>query len=782
MKTGLESFLLVFVSLIALSINNVFASNSCVGLYGTNLLHQAESTSVAACQSNSTTEYYNIFGETHPDLTVGSWGFHSQQIGGWTLTDIYWAPIVEAPWFQLTVTFKHCMEGASWVSTGNFDGYCEFACPSNEVWNGTSCEVPASDKAKGPDNTCPVGEHTDPGTGNTSFSETEAFHTRTKNNPTSTSSSSPLGKGWTANNFQTLGVNIASQQQTVLKLERPDGRVEFFDCAQSTCVGDQDTQLTVNKVLDPLTSQTTGFEVYTADNILESYSPEGQLLSTTDTSGQVTSMGYDISDQLETVTDHFGRVTTYSYLNGKVATMTDPDGQIYHYDYDANDNLIKVTYPDDTPGTLTDNPFKEYLYEDISFPNHITGVINENGDRINTWGYDTQGRALYSELTNGLSRVDLTYNTGGTTTVTDALGAVNTFTFTDVAGVARPTTITGGPCGSGCSGQSQSAIYNIFNGDLFSRTDFEGNETRFNTYNSRRLETSRTEAYGTVDARTITTDWHASLRLPIKITEPGKETTFTYTATGLMLTRTETDTTTLDTRTTTYTYDTNGNVLTIDGPRTDIDDITTYTYDTMGNRASMSIDPDGAGPEPAHVTNYTSYDNSGRLLSMTDPNGVVTDLTYDERGRLLTRTIAPGTSGIATTTFEYDDVGNLTKLITPDSNELIYIYDSANRLIEINDRQGNSIEYTLDDQNNRTQEDIYQSNGVLRKTQTRMFNSLSRLIHDIDSNNETTIYGYDDNGNLISTTDANTHNSTSNYDIGSDFDLTPLCELIAVTR
>lgn len=217
-------------------------------------------------------------------------------------------------------------------------------------------------------------------------------------------------------------------------------------------------------------------------------------------------------------------------------------------------------------------------------------------------------------------------------------------------------------------------------------------------------------------------------------------------------------------RTTSFTYDANGNVLTIDGPRTDVDDITTFTYDAMGNRASMTVDPDGAGAAPAQVTLFTSYDNSGRLLSLTDPNGIVTDMTYDARGRLLTRTIAAGTTSAATTTFEYDGVGNVTKIILPSLNELSYTYDAAQRLTRITDRQGHYIEYTLDNLGNRTKEDVYSSGGTLRRTQSRVFDQLSRMIQSIGGVNQLTVFGYDGNGNQISVLDPLNRNSTSEYD------------------
>ncbi len=213
-----------------------------------------------------------------------------------------------------------------------------------------------------------------------------------------------------------------------------------------------------------------------------------------------------------------------------------------------------------------------------------------------------------------------------------------------------------------------------------------------------------------------------------------------------------------------FTYDANGNVLTIDGPRTDVSDVTTFTYDAMGNRATMSVDPDGAGPAPAQVTQFTSYDNSGRILSMTDPNGIVTDMTYDARGRLLTRTVAAGTGSAATTTFEYDGVGNVTKIVLPSNNELNYTYDAAQRLTRITDRQGHYIQYTLDNLGNRTKEEVFQNNGTLRRTQTRVFDQLSRMIQSIGGENQLSVFGYDGNGNQISVLDPLNRNSTSEYD------------------
>src|SRR6185312_15161502 len=96
------------------------------------------------------------------------------------------------------------------------------------------------------------------------------------------------------------------------------------------------------------------------------------------------------------------------------------------------------------------------------------------------------------------------------------------------------------------------------------------------------LETSRTEAYGTSQARTITTQWDPSWRQPDLITEPNRTTAFTYDSMGNVLTKTITDTSVSHnvSRSWTYTYDSYGRVLTAKGTRTVIDTTTRYSYYT----------------------------------------------------------------------------------------------------------------------------------------------------------------------------------------------------------
>ncbi len=220
---------------------------------------------------------------------------------------------------------------------------------------------------------------------------------------------------------------------------------------------------------------------------------------------------------------------------------------------------------------------------------------------------------------------------------------------------------------------------------ITSRTDFNGNVTQYTYDPTTNLETSRTEAYGAPQARTITTQWDPNWRQPDLITEPGRTTAYRYDGLGNVLTKTVTDTTTNATRTWIYTYDSYGRMLTAEDPR---ENSTTYTYYTC-TAGSQCGELDTVTDALGHVTTYNTYDSNGRPLSITDPNGAVTTLTYDSRGRLTSRSVAG-----ETTTFTYYPTGLLEQVTLPDSSSLSYIYNGAHRLTQVSDGLGNKIVYT----------------------------------------------------------------------------------------
>ena len=177
----------------------------------------------------------------------------------------------------------------------------------------------------------------------------------------------------------------------------------------------------------------------------------------------------------------------------------------------------------------------------------------------------------------------------------------------------------------------------------------------------------------------------------------------------------------MPTRAQRWTYNQDGQVLTHDGPRTDVADVSYYAYysDTTADhtRGDLQALTNAAG----HVSNYLRYNAAGQLLTMVDPNGVTTTNTYDLRQRLTSATV-----GGLTTTYGYDLAGQLVRVTSPDGAYIGYAYDAAHRLIAAFDNLGNRIDHTLDAAGQRLAERINDDGGVLRRQLTRSFDALGR--------------------------------------------------------
>jgi YD repeat-containing protein len=231
-----------------------------------------------------------------------------------------------------------------------------------------------------------------------------------------------------------------------------------------------------------------------------------------------------------------------------------------------------------------------------------------------SYSYDSAGRAIDEvspAVGSNTNRYQLNYDTDSTT-VTDPLGNSSTYGFQTILGVPRSTG-SSQPAGSGC-GPAASTISYDANGNVASRTDFAGKITTYTYDVSRNLETQRVEASGTSNARTITTDWHGVWRLPTKIAEPRKLTSFIYNGD---LSNGQPVTCAPDTA-----------VIPLGGVNQKIGVLCRQTEqattDSSGSAGlSASVDTNDA----ARNWNFT-YDAAGRILTQTDPLGRVTTYAY----------------------------------------------------------------------------------------------------------------------------------------------------------
>lgn len=517
-----------------------------------------------------------------------------------------------------------------------------------------------------------------------------------------------MGVVWSHTYAASLKRYTSTGQDMVL-VSRPDGKIHVFNMASLP----NPEVASVNFRLSQISSGDFVWDLHDMERDRhEFYDAKGRLRKITERSGFSKTLTYTDAGPnffyLTKVEDDFGRKILFNVEGLLIKSITLPDGNVISYSYfmgyDGN-LMFKVTRQD---GAMRQYGY-EYYGRSIYGTNNnaVTVIVDEKNVEFARYDYDWvqgHGRAVLSQRAGGVEAISVNYYANDSTYVTDALGKRKTISFTNIDGMMRRTAATA-PCNTGCSGLSQSVTYDA-NGNVASLMDFMGNVTTYAYDLSRNLETSRTEAYGTSKARTITTTWHSNFRLPLTVTEPGRVTSYTYDSNGNRLTKTVTDSATSQTQVWTWTYNSVGQVLTEDGPRTDVSDVTTYTYfgSTSPYYGNLATITNAAG----QVTQFTSYDANGHLLSQTDPNGIVTTYTYDSRGRQLTRS-----SNSKTTTYEYDPVGQMTKVTLPDGNWVAYVYDDAHRLTEIRDKAGNKIVYTLDLMSRRTKEEVKDTQGGL---------------------------------------------------------------------
>lgn len=583
-----------------------------------------------------------------------------------------------------------------------------------------------------------------------------------------------LGKSWRHTYERELYFDAAKLNAYVV---RPDGKAYRFVKSGGLWISDGD----INDRFTALTNTTgtiTGWQLFKGDdNSFEYYDAMGRLTMLINRHGMSQDIGYDEVGRISRVTDRTTqRAMDFAYdSHNRLTTVTDPGGSVYSYVYDISGRLAQVTWP----GVIAGHPSRQYLYNEqtntsnANLPNALTGILDENGNRYATYRYDAQGRGVSTEHVNGIDLHQLSYNADGSTTITDAFGHDRTYRYQTVLGV-KHSVGQNHPAGSGCAASASNISYDA-NGNIASRTDFNGNLGCYTYDLSRNLETTRVEGLASGQScptnlaaynppasssqRKISTLWHSNYRLPTQIDQAGQRLSFSYDATGNLLQKTITDTATQQSRSWTYTYNSNGQILTADGPRSDINDITTYTYynDTAANHHPGDLYT--VSNALSHTTTFTDYDANGRLLSLTAPNGLVVGFAYDPLGRLTHKTI----DGNATV-YDYDPVGNLIKVTRPTGVHYTFTYDAAHRLTDITDALGGKIHYTLDSMGNRIKEDILDAGGAVVKTHRRVYDALNRLAQDIGAYNQTTSYAYDANGNLTHITDAASHATQQQYD------------------
>ena len=562
---------------------------------------------------------------------------------------------------------------------------------------------------------------------------------------------------------------------------------------------------------DGTTGPNGGFILDLAGNPTTAVLSAGLLIRVSDPSSRTLTFGYDVNGRLVKMTNPTGGNYLYGYdSNNNMTSVTYPDGRIRQYVYNEAAWTASTNQPSALTGVIDENNVRLGTYGYDSQGRAVSSEHATAGIDKSTLTYNTDGTVTVADPR-------LTARTYGFTNI---LGHVQT---TGITQPCAPSGCTGTVSSSATYDVNGNASSRLdFNQN---RTCYAYDLSR--NLETKRVEgLASSSVCSTVlvtppapttanPVRTISTAWHPNWRLAVKVAEPKRITTYVYNGqpdpsngnaaltcaptTALVnglpiavlckkILQSTSDATgslgfsatlTGTPRIWQTTYNNNGMALTEDGPRTDVVDVTTYAYyldnDTdLGKRGNVSSITNALG----HVTNITAYNPHGQPLNITDPNGLVTTLEYDARQRLVCKssgpavlancsTVTPVPAGHERTLYQYDGVGQLTQVTSPDTSYIHYTYDPAHRLTDLTDNQNNLIHYTLDNMGNRTQEDVKDPAGNIKRTHARLYDALNRLWKDIGGVNpatEITQYGYDNQGNLKTVTDARGQVTTQSFD------------------
>jgi RHS repeat-associated protein len=306
-----------------------------------------------------------------------------------------------------------------------------------------------------------------------------------------------------------------------------------------------------------------------------------------------------------------------------------------------------------------------------------------------------------------------------------------------------------------------------------SMTDPNGNVTAYAYDEAGNLAQT---TYPTVSAETnggtpvqvnpVATTGYNTFGQPAETEDPnGNITTTAYDADGNPVSRTQPNYTppgssTPITAVTVDKYDNIGQLLSTTDP---LNNTTSYTYDQLGDVATQTA-PNGG------VTHMT-YDTNGDRLSVTGPTGAVTQATYDYLSRPLTYTVLDRypTATTNITTYSYapsasnPDGAWLASSTTQHGMTTSYAYDNAGELTGVTDGAGNTTSYAYDFLGRRTATTLADGSAT-----TVGYDQADNPVSQAQLSPSGTVLAsrsatYDGDGNMLSATDARGNTTTFTY-------------------
>ena len=538
------------------------------------------------------------------------------------------------------------------------------------------------------------------------------------------------------------------------------------------------------------------------------YTPDSKIAKVTGAATGAVSYSYDFAGNLKSETNALGSNISYGYdscsrLISKIATS--PNGNlVWNYGYDVMGNLVTERTPDLNSYNQQNGTNKSisYTYDNM---NRMILSKNAEGQVLQAVKYDDLGRVIKkTEGNNYFQNIDSSFceiyeynDFDQLIQKTDVLGNVYTYAY-DLAGNVKSITDPG----------DNMVAYTHTNGRLTKTVYPDGGEVGY-AYDKKGRAVSQSMKQSS--AVTISESYvYNAFDKPYQMTDAAQKTVIsTYDANGNL-------TKMVDKRgnATTYQYDKDNRVTSVQAPISGgMFSKQLFAYDVAGNLTQKTITGNDAsskrvseyvyyqGMQLLQVTtdagqeiNY-EYDNAGnvsttRTLRTGQGSAKVYDVTtrvFDQYGRvkedrkLIEGSVIDGGNGthIAKTTYEYDVVGNKIEEKTPmafatgaNAGEYTtaYYYDAMNRISHVSKQyagQPVSTVYTYDDLGNILSVQDEQGN-----TTSYTYDAMSRVKTVTNAQNVVTHFNYDLAGNKIKETYANGVEWNYEYDVMNRLSIT----------
>jgi YD repeat-containing protein len=442
---------------------------------------------------------------------------------------------------------------------------------------------------------------------------------------------------------------------------------------------------------------------------------------------------------------------------------------------------------------------------------------------LNTWSYNAQDRAVSKFSVDGKGAENISYVSDTHVDVTDAYGTDRTYQLIEIDGTKRVSVVQGTSSPPYSNGDVVRWSYDD-NKRVTETESAGGTINQYQGYDERGNPETVKLAVGTPEERLITYTYHPDMNAPLSRSEAsvlgnGSKISIwdydddynsipnenpTHLISRIVKKGFTKDNSGVEAHyeyVTTFTYNSKGQVLSIDGPVSGLDDTTAFNYDpTTGDLLSITQPLVG-------TTIFSDYDPAGRVGKITNVNAQTKRFTYDAKGRVTAVINDADGSHIKIT---YNLGGLPDSVIDEDGVTRSFDYENTyGRLSRISDLEGNHIAYAYDTQGNWIEMSKHDPGGTrtFRKRRSYQhptvpgklwkeinpdesytecgYDNEGKIAYVKDPNNNTTYYaydplnrlkrvtqpgsvvtnyGYDAHGNLVSVTDAEGHMTTYEYD------------------